>query len=66
MNGGNTVGATDSQKESLVRYTAGIPKWTKDEQKVNDRKTRKIITMNRMYHPESDIHELYISRMEGG
>ena len=30
---------------------AGIIDWTKGELRVIDRKTRKIMTMNRMYHP---------------
>ena len=49
---------------SIVRYGAGILKWTKDELNVMDRKTQKIITMNRMYHPQSDTGRLYIPRME--
>ena len=31
-----------------------------------DRKTQKIMTMNRMYHPQGDTDRLYIPRMEGG
>ena len=30
-----------------------------------DRKTRKIMTKNRMYHSQSDTDRLYIPRMEG-
>ena len=59
LNGGNTIRAINSQSVSLVRYSAGILKWTKDELKAMDRKTRKIMTMNRLYR-------LYIPRMEGG
>ena len=54
LNGGNTIRAINSRAVSLVRYSAGILKWTKDELKVMDRKTRKIVTMQRMYHPQSD------------
>ena len=50
-NGENTIAAIDFRAVSLVRYSAGILKWTKDELKVVGRKTRKIMTMNRMYHP---------------
>ena len=59
LNGGNTIRAINSRAVSLVRCSAGILKWTKDELKAMDRKTRKIMTMNRMYR-------LYIPRMEGG
>ena len=50
-NGENIIAAIDFRAVSLVRYSAGILKWTKDELKVVGRKTRKILTMNRMYHP---------------
>ena len=51
---------------SLVRYSARILKWTKDELNIMNRKTRKIKTMNRMDHPQSGTDRLYIPRMEGG
>ena len=31
-----------------------------------DRKTRNIMTMNTMYHPQSDTDRLYIPRMGSG
>ena len=66
LNCGNIIRAINSWAVSLVRYSAGILKWTKDELKVMDRKTRKIMAMNRMYHSQSDTGRLYIPRMEGG
>ena len=66
LNGGNTIRTINSQAISLVRYSARILKLTKDELKAMDRKTRKIMTMNRMYHPQIDTGRLYIPRMEGG
>ena len=66
LNGGNTVRAINSRAVSLVRYSTAIQKWTKDELKVMNRKTRKIMTMNRMYNPQNDTDRLYIPRMEGG
>ena len=66
LNCGNIIRAINSWAVSLVRYSAGILKWTKDELKVMDRKTRKIMAMNRMYHSQSDTDRLYIPRMEGG
>ena len=65
-NGGNTIRAINSRAVSLVRYSVGILKWTKDELKAMDRKTRKIMAMNRIYHPQSDTDRLSIPRMEGG
>ena len=58
LNGGNTVRAINSRAVSLVRYSTAIQKWTKDELKVMNRKTRKIMTMNRMYNPQNDTDRL--------
>ena len=49
-----------------IRYSAGIVNWTKGELRLMDRKTRKIMTMNGMYHPQSDVDRLYIPRKEDG
>ena len=65
-NSGNTIRPIKLRAASLVRYSAGILKWTKDKLKAHDRKTRKIMAMNRMYHPQSDTVRLYIPRVEGG
>ena len=66
LNGGNTIKEINSQAVSLVRYSAGILKGTKDELKAMDRKTQKIMMMNRIYHPQSDTDRLYIPRIKGG
>ena len=52
LNSGNTIDAINSRAVSLVRYGAGIIDWTKEELKKIDRKTRKILTMNGMLHPQ--------------
>ena len=66
VNDGNTIRAKSPRAVSSVSYSAGILKCTKDELKVMDRKTRRIIAMNRMYHSYNDTDRLYISRIEGG
>ena len=48
-----------------MRYGAGIVKWIKNELNKIDRKTRKVLTLNKELHPRSDVDGLYISRMEG-
>ena len=60
MSGRNTIRVINSQDVSLVRYSAGILKWTKDELKVMDKKTerRKVVTINRMYHSQSGTDRL--------
>ena len=39
---------------ALMRYGAGILKWSKNELKQIDRKRRKIMTINKELHPRSD------------
>ncbi|PFX13751.1 hypothetical protein AWC38_SpisGene22140 [Stylophora pistillata] len=51
---------------SLLRYGAGIIGWTKEELKALDRVTRKVLTMNDAFHPNSDVDRLYMSRVNGG
>ena len=65
LSGGHTVRTINSRAVSLQRYSAEILKWTKDGIKFMDRKTRKILTMNIMCHPQSDTDRLYIPIMEG-
>ena len=43
LNDGNTIKAINSRAVSSVTYGAGIVGWTKEEQKVMDRKTRKLM-----------------------
>ena len=66
LNSGNTVKAINSRAVSLVRYGAGIIEWTKDELKTMDRKTRKLLTIYRALHPQSDVDRLYYKRSDGG
>ena len=51
---------------SLMRYGAGIIKWNVAELDEMDRKTRKIMTMNKEFHPKSDVDRLYVTRSKGG
>ena len=48
LNGENTIREINSRAVSLVRYSARMLKWIKDEPKVMNRKTPKIMAMNRM------------------
>ena len=40
---------------SIIRYGAGTIKWTKEELRKLDRKTRRLLTINRALHPKTDI-----------
>ena len=63
LNGGNTIRAINSWAVSLIRYCAGVLKLTKYELKVMARRTRKIMTIYRKYHPQSDTGRLCIPRI---
>ena len=50
---------------SLIRYGAGIMKWTNSELDEIYRKIRKVMTINRELHPRSGVDWFYVSRIEG-
>ena len=66
LNGGNIITAINSKAVSLIRYGAGIINWTKEEVRIIDRKTRKLLTMYRALHPQADTDRLYMKREKGG
>ena len=47
---------------AAVRYTAGIVEWKVDDWKEMERKTLKLMTMNKALHPKADMERLYVSR----
>ena len=49
---------------SVLRYGSGIIRWTKKELKTLDRMTRKVLTMNGVFHPKSDVDRLYVARKD--
>ena len=53
---------SNKQSVPLVRYSGPFLKWTREELKQMDQKTRKLITMLRALHPRNDINKLYVSR----
>ena len=66
LNGGNIISAINSRAVSLIRYGAGIIKWTREELRIMDRKTRKLLTTYRSMHPQADVDRLYLKRKNGG
>ena len=50
----------------LVRYSGHFFKWTRDEIKYMDQRTRKLMNMHKALHPRDNVDRLYISRKEGG
>ena len=66
LNSGNLIKAINTYAVAVVRYTAGIIKWSNEELENTDRKTRKLLTMYGGFHPKSDIDRLYVERAKGG
>jgi hypothetical protein len=66
LNAGNIIKAINSQAVSIIRYGAWLIEWTKEELKEMDRKTRKILTIYKCFHPRDDVDRLYWKRVEGG
>ena len=50
----------------LFGYSGPFLKWTRDELKQIDQRTRKLMTMHKALHPRDDVDRLYVSRKEGG
>ena len=48
-----------------VRYTGPFLKWTRDELKQMDQKTRKLMTLHKALQTRVDVDRLYVSRKDG-
>ena len=66
LNGKNTIKAMNTWAVSSMKYGAGIIKWNVAELDKMDRKTRKIMTMNKEFHPKCDVDRLYVTRSKCG
>ena len=66
LNGRNKIIAVNIWAVSLVGCGAGILGWNANEQQHLDRKTRKIMTINKELHQRSDIARIHVSRRRGG
>ena len=50
----------------VVTFSFNIVDWKMEEIRKLDRKTRKILTMERMHHPRADVDRMYLPRNKGG
>ena len=66
LNGGNYVKAMNTWAVAVLRYSGGILDWTKEELENIDRKTRKIMPINRALHPRANVARLHLPRNTGG
>ena len=66
LNSRNLIKGINTWAVPLVRYSGPFLKWTRDELKQMDQRTRKHMTMNKALHPRDDVNSQYVSRKEGG
>ena len=66
LNRGNLIKGINTWAVILVRYSGPFLKWTRDELRQMDQRTRKLITMHKALHTRGYVDRLYVSRKEGG
>ena len=66
LNAANRIDAMNTLAVPVVTYSFNIIDWTEQELQRIDRKTRKIMTAERMHHPKADKDRMYVNRSEGG
>ena len=62
----NLIKGINTSDVSLVRYLGSFLKWTREQVKQMDQRTRKLMIMHKALHPRDDVDRLYVSRKEGG
>ena len=65
LHGRNKIKAINTWAISLMRYGAGIINWRKNDLKDIDRRTRKLMTMNKALNSNSDVARLCVKRKQG-
>ena len=63
---GNLVKGINTWAIGVVRYSAGVLDWTKDDLRQMDPKTRKMLTLCGAFHKRASFGRLYLKRKEGG
>ena len=66
LNSRNLIKGINTWAVPLVRYSGPFLKWTREELKQMDQRTRKLMTMHKALRPRDDVDRLYVSRKEGG
>ena len=65
LNVGNVIKAINTWAVAVQRYPEEILDRTQDELKFIDRKTLKLMTVDRALHPRANVARLYLLRNEG-
>ena len=66
VNGSNKIEAINTLAVPVFTYSVNIVNWQMSEIRKLDTKTRKLLTMERMNHPKSDVERMYLPREGGG
>ena len=66
LNSRNLIKGINTWAVPLVIYSGHFLKWTRDELKQMDQRTRKLMTMHKALYPRDNVDRLYVSRKEGG
>ena len=62
----NLIKGINNWAVPLVRYSGPFLKWTRDEIKQMDQRTKRLMTMHKTLLPRDDVDRLYVSKKEGG
>ena len=66
LNAISKIEAINTVAIPVVTYSFNIINWTAQDIKNLDRKTRKLLTKERMHHPKSDVDQMYLPRSSFG
>ena len=62
----NLIKGINTWAGPFIRYLEPFLKWTREELKQMDQRTRKLMTIHKALHPRDNVERLYISRKEEG
>ena len=66
LNSRNLIKGINTWAVPPVRYSGPFLKWTRNELKPMDQRTRKLISIHKALHHRDDVDRIYVSRKEGG
>ena len=66
LNAINRMEAINTLATPVVTYSFNIVNWKMEEIRKLGRKTRKLLTMERMHHPRADVDRMYLPTNKGG
>ena len=62
----NLIQGINTLAVPLERYSGSSLKWSREEHKQIDQRTRKLMAMHKALYPRDDVDRLYVSGKEGG